>query len=141
MARGMKWYCRSGHYAEREECRNAPSWAGAIVSGPDFFIKYEYAIFDNYKGFHSIEFRVSMFFTLYTGLNCKWSCKFSPTPSSSTLTLHILFYCNHFPPMPDLCSMAGDPIAPADRISSLSHIISTISLFAFLARHPFTLLF
>lgn len=38
MARGWKWYCRSGQSGEKEEKRKAPSWAGAIVSGPDLLL-------------------------------------------------------------------------------------------------------
>lgn len=59
------------------------------------------------------------------GLNCKWSCKFSPTPGKSWIHCTPASWRDFCAPMPFFNNKCGEPRAPALRITWQEHFYAT----------------
>ena len=113
------WYSMFALAWPGSERVNAPSWLGAIVSGPVRKNRYSRPIWilPNGEWVHSL--RVFTPLTLKAVRSCRWSCRFSPTPGASWTTGMPCCFSSAAGPIPEHCMICGEPMAPA---------VSTVSI-------------
>ena len=75
---------------------------------------------------HSLSVRTPC--TLNAMRNCRWSCRFSPTPANSCTSVIACSASNGPGPIPDNCSNCGELIAPDARIVSHEASAKYVSL-------------
>ncbi len=115
---GCTWYSRLACFRLGSDRENAPSCDGDMLIGPLRVNAYCRPMPALPCHRLASAFKVLAPKTLNTARICKWSCRFSPTPGRS-FTTSTPSDCSRAPgPTPESCKICGDPIAPADRITS-----------------------
>ncbi len=115
---GCTWYSTSGRATDGSDLANAPNCEGAMLIGPLRLKAYCMPIMALPHQLAARVLSVGTPCTLITLRNCRWSCRFSPTPGSAWRTAMPSACSRCGCPMPASSSNCGKLIAPADSTTS-----------------------